>query len=329
MKKLLIALLVFPAVFFVLSLSLILIPPAAHTVIDGINQTKADINSLGVNYATFKARDGATLFYRYYPSSRPTDSVFILIHGITVDSAGMMATGEAVAEAGNAHVYLPDVRGHGHSGQPRGDADYIGQLEHDLSDLITVIREQRPDAKIIVGGHSAGGGLLIRYIGNTDDLAPVDGYLLVAPFMGADAPTAYPADPDAPHNPNARQIYIRRIVGLTMLNKVGITRFNHMPVFYDPIPVDNPYPSIRNRSYSFNLLMSFGPNNYLTDLARLDKPVTVWVGENDNIFNASKYPETFKPFGITAKILPGLDHDTIMLQQEFIDRVNRWLMSDF
>jgi hypothetical protein len=53
-----------------------------------------------------------------------------------------------------------------------GDVDYIGQLEDDVADVIAAIRARRPAARIVLLGHSAGGGLLVRYAGGGRGPAP-------------------------------------------------------------------------------------------------------------------------------------------------------------
>jgi alpha-beta hydrolase superfamily lysophospholipase len=80
--------------------------------------------------------------------------------------------------------------------------DYIGQLEDDVADVIAAIRARRPDARIVLLGHSAGGGLLVRYAGGGRGPAPT-ATCSSRPTSGRTAPTTKPdaggwARPDIP-----------------------------------------------------------------------------------------------------------------------------------
>src|SRR5258705_246626 len=61
---------------------------------------------------------------------------------------------------------------------------------------------RRREGRILLLGHSAGGGLLVRYAGGGRGPA-ADGYVLLAPYLGPAAPTTKPdaggwARPDIP-----------------------------------------------------------------------------------------------------------------------------------
>ena len=88
-------------------------------------------------------------------------------------------------------MYTPDLRGHGTVPERRGDIDYVDQLEDDAADLIAEIRRMHADKTLIVGGHSSGGGLALRYAGSEYG-AEADAYLLLAPFLKYNAPTVRP-----------------------------------------------------------------------------------------------------------------------------------------
>ncbi len=105
---------------------------------------------------TFAARDGQLLSYRYYAAQ--SDKVLILLHGACWHSQYFLPLAEFISSEGLAKVYTPNLRGHGQAPKRRGDVDYVGQLEDDLADLISMIREDNPHAMLIVGGHSSGAG---------------------------------------------------------------------------------------------------------------------------------------------------------------------------
>ena len=137
----------------------------------------------------FHARDGATLVYRSYGEQASIE--LILLHGSGYHSAYLSRLATEIAISGIARVWTPDIRGHGSRPQRRGDIDYIDQLEDDLSDFIGLIRSMNPNAAVILGGHSSGGGLAIRFAGGSYK-GTADGHLLLAPYLGYTAPTIRP-----------------------------------------------------------------------------------------------------------------------------------------
>ena len=126
----------------------------------------------------FKARDNSSLNYRYYPSQ--SDKIIILIHGSGWHSRYFLPLAEFLSSEGLAQVFTPDLRGHGHIPERRGDVDYIGQFEDDLADFIALVRKDNPNAMLILGGHSSGGGLAIRFGGSRYG-NQADAYILLSP----------------------------------------------------------------------------------------------------------------------------------------------------
>jgi alpha-beta hydrolase superfamily lysophospholipase len=84
----------------------------------------------------YAARDGTKLGYRVYKGQGA--QVAVLIHGSSDDGAGLHPLAKALRDAG-ATIYVPVIRGHLNSGRS-GDIDYIGQLEDDLADFVSMLR---------------------------------------------------------------------------------------------------------------------------------------------------------------------------------------------
>lgn len=57
-----------------------------------------------------------------------------------------------------ATVITPDLRGHGRNLKDQPDINYIGQLEEDIEDIIRYAKDSLNARKIILAGHSSGGG---------------------------------------------------------------------------------------------------------------------------------------------------------------------------
>ena len=106
-------------------------------------------------------RDGNTIAVRRYGAGGIDKPLLIMVHGSGWH--GMQFHGLAKGLAAQADVVVPDLRGHGVTPQRRGDIDYINQFEDDLADLIKATAQ--PNQKVVMLGHSSGGGLVVRFAG--------------------------------------------------------------------------------------------------------------------------------------------------------------------
>lgn len=230
---------------------------------------------------SFEARDGSQLTYRLFDSDH--NVVVVLLHGSGSEGRYLQGLAQALRRMTKATVVVPDLRGHGlNRFSKAGDIDYIGQLEHDLADLQLVLRKHWPAATVILGGHSSGGGLAVRYGGG--ELAPFDAYLLFAPYLGHTAPTV------RPNSGGWVQVAMRRYAGLAMLNRIGISALNGLPVLFFNRPA-MAQDALQLASYSYRLNESISPVDLQRELLANDKPLVVLVGSEDEAF----YPGEFAP----------------------------------
>lgn len=230
--------------------------------------------------AQFKARDGTSIAYRAYPVAG-SEKIALLIHGSAAHSHSMHGLARALQTAGAASVYALDMRGHGGSGK-HGDIAYIGQLEDDVADVIRHLRAKHANAKLVLVGFSSGGGFAIRFAGSRFGRL-ADGYVFLAPFIHHDSPTNRPGLKawTTPHVP--------RIIGLTILNRFGITQFNHLTAISFGIAPSN--PAKLTPHYSYRLATNFRPNeDYKADLRGLKRPARLLIGTSDRYFDIAHYP---------------------------------------
>jgi len=264
----------------------------------------------------FEARDGTDLDYRYYPAQ--SDKVIILLHGSGWHSQYFLPLAEFISSEDLAQVYTPDLRGHGRIPVRRGDVDYIGQFNDDLADLITIIRNDNPNAMLIVGGHSSGGGLAIRFAGSKQG-QQADAYLLLAPYLQYNAPTV------RPNSGGWAQPYIGRIIGLTMLNNAGIRWFNHLTVIEFNMP-EEARDGTETLSYSYRLNTSYAPDNYKKDLSVIKQPLLVVAGTADESFFADQYEPVISQYAdAQVELLQDVSHMGVVVGHEVRPIVKEWL----
>jgi alpha-beta hydrolase superfamily lysophospholipase len=225
-------------------------------------------------------RDGFGLSVRHVPGGADAP-LLVMLHGSGWHGGQFDALAQLLAP--QAEILVPDLRGHGAHPGRRGDVDYIGQLEDDLADLIAAYR--KPGQKVLLLGHSSGGGLAVRMAGGPHG-GLLDGVILLAPFLKYNAPTT------RPNSGGWARPLTRRIIGLSMLNMVGVRALNHLIAIQFAMPravLDGPMGQLATTTYSFRLNTSYAPRqDYAADIAALPRFLLL-AGTRDEAFMAEGY----------------------------------------
>ncbi|MBW2397029.1 MAG: alpha/beta fold hydrolase, partial [Deltaproteobacteria bacterium] len=200
----------------------------------------------------YPTHSGGSLPVRHYASE--ASDVFVLIHGSGYHSRYLASLAERLAGVGAAHVYTPDLRGHGVDPERRGDIDYVDQLEDDLVDLIGWVRERHAGGRIFVGGHSSGGGLALRFAGGGGEAS---GLVLLAPYLAHDAPTLRAGNSAG----GWAQPKIPRIILLSILNGFGVHAFDDVTTIEFSMP-EEARDGTETLAYSHRLNVGYAPRNW-------------------------------------------------------------------
>jgi non-heme chloroperoxidase len=301
-----------------LGLAIALGSPAQPMPLRSINDPFKTVDFSGMPpVQRFAARDGTQLGFRQYrPATAGGKGSVVLIHGSSASSNSMHPIAKGFAQAGYT-AYALDMRGHGVSGQ-KGQIAYIGQLEDDLADFMQSVH---PDAPVTLTGFSSGGGFALRFAGGSRQKL-FSNYLLLAPYLHYAAPTI------RPDTGGWVKIGMPRMIALTILNRVGITAWNDLPVLN--MALDEKARNFLTPSYSFALTQNFRPqSDYQANLRAAQQPMEVLVGEQDELFYAKRFSETFRAAGrpLPVTLVPAVSHITLTLEpaaiQAAVSAVNR------
>ena len=264
----------------------------------------------------FKARDGTQLAYRYYPAD--SEKIVILLHGSGWHSRYFLPLAEFISSEGLAQVYTPDLRGHGLSPERRGDVDYIDQFEDDLADLIAMIQKDNPNSMLVIGGHSSGGGLAVRFAGSQYG-QKARAYLLISPFLKYNAPTT------RLNSGGFAKPYSGRIIGLVMLNNVGIHWFNYLTVIDFNMP-EKARDGTETLSYSYRLTTAYAPHDYEKDLSAITQPLLVIAGTKDEAMIYCQYEPVISQYTtVKVKLLQDVSHMGVVVCTEIRLVIKEWL----
>ena len=250
----------------------------------------------------FQARDGTALGFRHYPAGgAKVERAAIVVHGSSGSSGTTIHALSSALAARGVETFAVDIRGHGASGT-RGDIGYVGQLEDDLADFVSVVRKTTPSAPLTLVGHSSGGGFALRIAGS-----PVQNLfartVLLAPYLGYNAPTTRPnsggwASADVP-----------RIIGLLALRAIGIHCCDALPVLAFAVPPNSENSLVPG--YTDRLMRNFATHrDYRTDLAAATRPITIICGADDELMLADKYADAVRgaPRPVDVKLIDGINH---------------------
>ncbi|WP_404612875.1 alpha/beta hydrolase [Caballeronia udeis] len=266
----------------------------------------------------YSARDGEKLAYRFYDST--ADQVLIFVHGSSYHGSSYHDLASAVSSSAAAKVILPNLRGHFQSGRHRGDIEYVGQLEDDIADLTSELRRQGFHGPIVLGGHSSGGGFVIRFAGGTHARL-VSRFLMLSPVI----PTSSTLREGS--GGGWAQLHMRRLIGLIVLNALGVRGFNALTVIQFNKPV-RLWDGTETLSYSYRLNASYHPRNrYVEDVRKLEDRAAILIGEHDEAIDAQRLQMLLnrESPATSFKILPDTNHFEIFTSAAVHKMLVEWL----
>jgi non-heme chloroperoxidase len=265
--------------------------------------------------------DGYPLAYRHY-ASLTCRRVLVLVHGAGCFGDQMQVMARHLSSSDSADVYTLDMRGHGLSpGRPGHAIDNPHQMETDLASFVSFAAQRHGGAPIVLGGHSAGGGLVLA-LSRSPSRQLVSAYLFLAPFVGLGSPV------NRPYFGGWVRLRALRLRVLSLISALGVTRFNGSTVI-DFAPAARLLDSRYVPSWSFNTTLAFGPGLWFEQPVPIDRniPVLVAAGGADECFESSLYPAAFRSIAPHAEFCtPGdIGHWDLLVDTKTLDAVERWL----
>ena len=231
---------------------------------------------------TVIATDGEKLAVRVYrPAKSTPTAVLLFYHGGGAHSlASYQHIGRGLSEQYDMVVYMPDLRGHGVSGGPRGDSPSSDQMFQDINsvlELIEINEDQRviPSKQIFLGGHSSGGGLVVNYSAWSNRMT-VAGYILVSPELGYLSKTERPGRVDFA-SVSILPFILHGIFGIMGHNKAVKFKYPSSILEKDPALVC---------FNTVNMANAITPTSPKTQFESIELPLGLWVGADDELFSS-------------------------------------------
>lgn len=270
----------------------------------------------------FAASDGAELAYRTYPG--PAEIQLLLVHGSGCFGDQLHFLASRLAQGGKATVHTLDMRGHGQSPPMGRDHDCFAR---DVGEFAAHLKSLPGNPTVIVGGHSAGGGIVLN-VARTPYASAVSGWLLLSPFIRIDSDSVRPYFggwmPD---------ISRFRFAMTALADMLGITRFNGGIVLGFDRETCNHDPRF-TREWPFTAAFGFGPGP-IPDRAhrRISprQPVLLISGGRDECFIPERYEAALARIAIHGgvRILDGLGHWDILVDDQTLGLCSQWIDENF
>jgi acylglycerol lipase len=254
-----------------------------------------------------RTSDGKVLFLRHWVGSGRSDLAVLLLHGITAYSEpyGRLVA-EDLARAG-FDVFGMDLRGHGRSDGIRGDLPSGDRLTRDLCETVSFVKSRFP--RIVLLGHSL--GVISAMVAVHGCGSSVDGLILLSGGRRI-RPGVY-AKPTAP-------VALKRLLAITLFRSRPWIEYNRKGMIGRDDPLFNFHYSARFYSAVYGMSASAMArmlsrnaidSPYLTPPTRLEIPILVAVGDQDELFSVDSSRELFDGLPASRKeflVIPGGHH---------------------
>mmetsp|Transcript_31652 Transcript_31652/g.62707 ORF Transcript_31652/g.62707 Transcript_31652/m.62707 type:complete len:314 (+) Transcript_31652:293-1234(+) len=272
------------------------------------------------------ASDGVKLAVRTYrPGGNATSKAALLFfHGGGAHAtAGYHAMARKLSDECGITVHTPDLRGHGASQGPRGDAPSAEQLWRDVDSLLEFVREdnQEEGTPIFLGGHSSGAGLVLNYTtwaakpskgqaSAPSTKVPIAGYLLLSPQLGYVAKVDRPDQKPRFARVSVLSFIVNGLSGGLFLGHSRAVRFNYPQRILDQDPLLVAFNTV-------NMANGISPEKPRKQMEALEAAgdMGLWIGADDELFIAEKVAG----FAKEGKVIPQQTHVGIVLH------AHKWL----
>jgi alpha-beta hydrolase superfamily lysophospholipase len=267
---------------------------------------------------SYTAGDGRELVYRAYEATTATTQVLVL-HGSSADSRYLAPLARGLADRDVAHVATPDIRGHGRTPERRGDVADVERPQTDIVDLVQHLDSRWQADRTVLVGHSSGGGLAVRF-GGGPHAEVADGYVLLAPYLGHDAPTTREA------SGGWVQTNVCKIILLQLLEGFGTDALSGSTVVRFNVP-QSQRDEYTTPAYSYRMMRALRPRDWQSDLEATDEPVIVLVGRDDQSMNPAAYEKHVAEHVRDVHLLRDTAHLDIVRKSRTADRIATFLRS--
>jgi pimeloyl-ACP methyl ester carboxylesterase len=274
---------------------------------------------------SYRGADGHTMALYHHASKSRRKTHVVWLHGVRSSGAELAQALSGVPQDAPLEFWVPDLRGHGQEAGLLADLSAPDQYAADIAALIHSLKKRYPKDKVLLAGHSMGGGVALRALMYPGATSP-DGLLLLAPLLGHDAPIYHQtkAGASAAEAPYLH-IHFERIIGMKLLEAASLPFDASLPVlFFHPSHPKLPL------QYSYRSNQAMAPDDFAKALQHINVPALLLIGSEDEAFSANAYPPIMKKHApeATCTILPGLGHNDLLTDPQLWQNLQGWMITN-
>ncbi len=258
------------------------------------------------------------------------NTMLVFIHGTAAQSKLYLPLADTLRQYGIATALL-DLRGHGLSEGRRGDAKNTTALARDIKLFLDTLRAKFPEKKLVLGGHSLGAGVCLKYLSFFSDrpslYRPPDALLLMS---GGFYPN--PNCKKQTRTPSSEGAFAKVDAFQSLLLIPDILLDLHPHAFEILLPND----SLVQRAISNNLLttryaltffLAAFPTDVMDAYRHVRFPTLLVIGKDDELLRVcdAEYTLSCLPTKEKSLIVSDANHIDIIWQSAFA--IATWLNS--
>jgi alpha-beta hydrolase superfamily lysophospholipase len=257
-------------------------------------------------------------------------SLLVFIHGTAAQSKLYLPLVDTLLRYGIAAACL-DLRGHGLSEGERGDAKNSTALARDIKLFLDTLRAKHPDKKIILGGHSLGAAVCLKFIDFFRELPslyrPPDALILMSGGF-APAPDCAPSEVEEKKKIKGAFANIDALKSLLFIPDI------FLDVHFKSVEILLPNDSLVSKAVSQNLLtVKYAPSFFLAafpfDIERtysqIAFPTLCLVGRNDELLKMCDAKFALKKIRAEKKSLVVLEANHIDVIWRSAPNIAKWI----
>jgi alpha-beta hydrolase superfamily lysophospholipase len=266
----------------------------------------------------FEGERGTEIYYHIWQPLGKIKALVVLVHG-QGDHAGRYShVAEHLTREGYA-LWAADLRGHGKSGGKRGHVDNFNDYLDDTDRVIGKAKEQNPELKTFLIGHSLGGLIVLDYAEKHG--SKLSGIVVTAPLLRLKMQVP-------PWKAAVGQLLSSLTPTLSM--KTGL----------DPNLLSHDQEIIRNyvndplvhgvASSRFYTELLHAEKETIRDASKVTLPCLIMQGSGDGIVDPAATEDFFKGVASadkTLKVYDGLYHEVLneLEKEDILREISAWL----
>jgi lysophospholipase len=284
-------------------------------------KSMASLKNTSTNFSS--PVDGIELYYQKWLPETSIERIIVIHHGLGEHSGRYQNLLKAMNDSKTA-IYALDARGHGKSSGIKGHVGKFDFFARDLGALIQLVRDENPEKKLLLFGHSMGGLILLDFLIRESSLPNIQGAIISSPAI---MPVM---DLIKTIKKGIAGLLTPFIPAVTMESGLDLNFLSHDQDVINQYRAD---PLVHGKiSIQLGMSLFTVPEKILNNASKINLPVLIIHGSGDGMVSfkgSQNLYEKISSSDKTLKIFDGLYHELINEKspdkEKVLDILKEWL----